>query len=592
MYPEYFGLKEPSFSITPDPHYLYLSQEHREALAHLLYGALESGGFVLLTGEVGTGKTTICRAFLEQLLDQVDLALVLNPALTAPELLHTICDEFGVKLPGEAVSTKVLVDCLNGFLLQAHAGGRRPVLMIDEAQNLRPEVLEQIRLLTNLETHKHKLLQIFLVGQPELRTLLQQRGLRQLDQRITARYHLLPLSAGETSDYIAHRLAVAGVQRRLFTKSAVRRIYRLSNGVPRLINILCDRALLGAFATHRQVIDSGIVAKAARELRGERRQSEGRRYSRRLPWLASAMLLLAVAGGLSHLWKDRWPVASITGMVIPDTDSSAPAAVASEPVTPPTPTKVEPAPAATPAVAAETDSDRIETATPPMEHRPDLSMTVAAPPAAPRPAPTDLAALARVALDQRAAMTHLLAAWGVDYPATETMEPCGFVQALGLRCRQTTGDWQRLQSYDRPGVIRLRDEAGEQRYLPVLGLDPPHALVASADGPLQVPLESLQGHWSGSFLILWRPPPGGDMLIGRASSGAGVSWLRQLIGRVHPGQAGDPESQVFDDQLFNQVRRFQGDHGLTADGIAGPETLIRLSNAAQIPNTPRLRKRD
>ena len=210
MYPAYFGLSEAPFSITPDPHYLFLSKRHQEALAHLLYGAGENGGFLQLTGEVGTGKTTVCRAFLEQLPDRVDVALILNPALTVPELLHTICDEFGIPIPIGETSTKRMVDRLNQYLLHAHAQGRRPLLMIDEAQNLSAEVLEQIRLLTNLETPKHKLLQIFLVGQPELRELLERKGLRQVAQRITARYHLLPLNGKETRSYIQHRLAVAG----------------------------------------------------------------------------------------------------------------------------------------------------------------------------------------------------------------------------------------------------------------------------------------------------------------------------------------------------------------------------------------------
>ncbi|MFP4494751.1 MAG: AAA family ATPase [Halochromatium sp.] len=302
MYLKYFGFSEASFSITPDPQYLFLSEQHREALAHLLYGAGENGGFVLLTGEVGTGKTTICRAFLEQTPEPVDVALVLNPALTAIELMQAICHEFGVATPDPQESAKVLVDRLNGFLLDAHARGRQPVVMIDEAQNLRPQVLEQVRLLTNLETAKQKLLQIFLIGQPELREILASRALRQLNQRITARFHLNPLSARETAAYVDHRITVAGVQRPLFSAAALREVYRRSRGVPRLINLICDRALLGAAVSRRLQVTPSIVRRAARELLGERRPQ--RQPSRRQSPLAMAAALV-LALGLGG-WLGGW----------------------------------------------------------------------------------------------------------------------------------------------------------------------------------------------------------------------------------------------------------------------------------------------
>jgi len=301
LYPKYFGLSEASFSITPDPQYLFLSEQHREALAHLLYGAGEGGGFVLLTGEIGTGKTTVCRAFLEQLPPEVDVALILNPAVSSLELLRGICDEFRIRVAEHERTTKQLVDRINDFLLQAHANGRRPVLMIDEAQNLRPKVLEQIRLLTNLETPKQKLLQIFLVGQPELRSLLGRQGLRQLDQRITARFHLKPLSARETGDYIRHRLAVGGVERPLFTPSAVRRIHALSGGVPRLINILCDRALLGAYVSRSAHVTPRIVDKSAQEVKGEATLPSRPRGLGKV--LMAAALAAALVGGW---WIRGW----------------------------------------------------------------------------------------------------------------------------------------------------------------------------------------------------------------------------------------------------------------------------------------------
>ncbi|RYY85032.1 MAG: AAA family ATPase, partial [Comamonadaceae bacterium] len=260
MYAAYFGLKQEPFSIAPDPRLLFMSEQHREALAHLLYGVRGGGGFVLLTGEIGTGKTTVCRSFLEQVPPNVNLAYIFNPKLTVLELLDTVCHEFGVAVPGRerALTVKDYLDPLNAFLLQAHATGRNNVLVIDEAQNLAPEVLEQLRLLTNLETSERKLLQIILIGQPELRAMIARPELEQLAQRVIARYHLRALSETETAQYVRHRLEACGLQRPLpFDRPALRRVHAASGGVPRRINLLCDRALLGAYAGGR-----GEVSKA------------------------------------------------------------------------------------------------------------------------------------------------------------------------------------------------------------------------------------------------------------------------------------------------------------------------------------------
>src|SRR3974377_121891 len=237
MYLAFFGLNEKPFAITPDPRYLYLSERHAEALAHLMYGINEAGGFVQLTGEVGTGKTTIVRSLLAQIPKHAEIALILHPRMTAPEFLLTICEELGVGVEGcTPGSLKDLVDVLSDYLLQAHAAGKRIVLVVDEAQNLSPEVLEQVRLLTNLETNTQKLLQIILIGQPELRELLARNELRQLAQRITGRYHLDPLSREETTAYVRHRLRVAGSTSDRFSQHALNAVFRLSQGVPRVIN--------------------------------------------------------------------------------------------------------------------------------------------------------------------------------------------------------------------------------------------------------------------------------------------------------------------------------------------------------------------
>ena len=317
MYTSFFGLNEKPFAITPDPRYLYLSERHTEALAHLAYGISEAGGFIQLTGEVGTGKTTVLRSLLQQLPPHCDVALILNPRVTPAEFLLAICDELHVQVPaGSEGSVKALVDLLTHFLLDAHGRGRRIVLMVDEAQNLDADVLEQVRLLTNLETATQKLLQIILIGQPELREVLAKQELRQLAQRITGRYHLEALRKGETLSYIRHRTRVAGATRDLFTPGAQRELHRLSGGVPRIINVIADRALLGAYTREESFVNGALVRKAASEVYGR-------------PVLAPWIRWLAIGGAVAG--------AALLGFVLwrafPEIDGpkAAATAVASEP---------------------------------------------------------------------------------------------------------------------------------------------------------------------------------------------------------------------------------------------------------------------
>ncbi len=266
MYKDYFGLKAEPFSIAPDPEFLYLSARHHEALAHLLYGIKAENGFVLLTGEVGTGKTTVCRALLQQIPENAEIAFIIQPRLTVLELLETICDELKIDRPQENRSIKTFIDRINLYLLKNHSQGKQTVLIIDEAQNLSIEVLEQIRLLTNLETDKYKLLRIIMLGQPELLDLLDKPELRQLSQRVTARYHLEPLDAEDVAAYVTHRLNVAGVERPIFTDAAIKKLNRLSDGIPRVINLLCDRSLLGAFALGENTVTPALIKQAADEI--------------------------------------------------------------------------------------------------------------------------------------------------------------------------------------------------------------------------------------------------------------------------------------------------------------------------------------
>jgi general secretion pathway protein A len=336
MYTSFFGLGEKPFAITPDPRYLFMSERHAEALAHLLYGINEAGGFIQLTGEVGTGKTTVVRSLLERMPGHADVAVILNPQLTPVEFVLTICEELGIFMRDEdASSIKDLVDLLNKRLLESHAKGRRVVVIVDEAQNLSPETLEQVRLLTNLETASQKLLQIILIGQPELREVLDRVELRQLAQRITGRYHLDPLSKSETASYVNHRLKVAGANGEIFSAAALREVHRLSKGIPRIINVICDRALLGAFTLETHRVGPSMVRAAAGEV-------YGRQFS--AAWMKAAVSAAAVAAlailssGVWLLLRSQSPLAHPTAQVAATTP---PAATETQPLA-----AVEPAPAA------------------------------------------------------------------------------------------------------------------------------------------------------------------------------------------------------------------------------------------------------
>jgi general secretion pathway protein A len=304
MYTRYFGLTEKPFAIAPNPRYLYMSELHREALAHLLYGLSSQGCIILLTGDVGTGKTTVCRCLLDQLPGKTDIAMILNPKLTINDLFQTICEELNIPISTATPSIKTYIDQLNAYLLRTHAEGRNTALIVDEAQNLDVEILEQLRLLTNLETNTNKLLQIILVGQPELRHILEDPKLSQINQRITTRYHLQPLQFTDVNNYIEHRIAIAGGSSRnlLFSKKAIEYVARISKGIPRVINTLCDHALLGAYADNSDHVSLNIMKKATCELAAT--SNEGQHPTKNL-FMAFALLLpvIGILFGLNFLDK-------------------------------------------------------------------------------------------------------------------------------------------------------------------------------------------------------------------------------------------------------------------------------------------------
>ncbi|HET9489680.1 MAG TPA: AAA family ATPase [Methylomirabilota bacterium] len=541
MYAEHFGLAELPFSLTPDPRYVYMSERHREALAHLIYGISQGDGFVQLTGEVGTGKTTMCRCLLEQLPADVDVALIFNPRLTSHELLAAVCDELRVPYQPGATSVKLLVDSLYRHLLSAHERGRRTVLIIDEAQNLSADVLEQVRLLTNLETARDKLLQIILIGQTELGALLERPELRQLAQRVTARYHLRPFSFDETRAYIIHRLAVAGRTRMLFSPWALREIHRLSRGVPRLINVICDRALLGAYASTRSWVDARTVRRAAREVRG------ARIARRRWPWLGAGVSVLALAAVL--VTTDR----------LPDVFS------ASKP-------------------AGDVSGVALVTAT---DMPPALSGNGAAgPPAVPglEIPLEEVLTSPSMRTDRPKAFSTLFARWGLRF--SDAADVCQFGQAAGLRCLARNGTWGWLRRLDLPAVIELRMRAGEQYFATVIALEEQRATLDFGGQQLMFPLAEIDQYWNGAFVLLWSAPLSDSVLV-PGQRGPDVRWLRRQLVAVN-GASLDTESDVYDPDVIREVTAFQRSRLLADDGIAGEETLAHLSAAVREPGKPRL----
>jgi general secretion pathway protein A len=527
MYQSYFGLAEAPFSIAPDPRYLYLSQRHQEALAHLLYGVSGEGGFVLLTGDVGAGKTTICRCLLEQIPESCDVAYVFNPKLTVEELLSTICVEFGIACPPATTSIKVFVDCLNAHLLAANARGRHTVLIIDEAQNLSADVLEQMRLLTNLETNQRKLLQIILLGQPELATMLARPELRQLAQRIVARYHLGPLTRTEVAAYVRHRLEVAGATRQLFPAALMGRLYRLSGGVPRVINVICDRALLGAFVQGKERVDSATLAKAAREVLHQP-------AVQRRGWQRALVAGLVLAVGLAFvLLLDRH-----------EEHDSMPAAQPA--VAEPAVEAAQPEPA-----AADAGAPAVSVLDWPGDRQPSRSRELA-----------------------YAALFHT---WGLEYQGGDA---CREAARQAMRCRIARGGLDDLRHLNRPAVLALRNGRGQEFDAALTGLDDDSATLALGSETRKVSLDTLADHWSGQYSLLWRMPAEASENIRQGERGPAVAWLSRQLAQAQ-GRALDADADpVFDDAMVRQVRQFQLAEGLIPDGAVGPQTLMRLSGIA------------
>jgi general secretion pathway protein A len=554
VYTEFFGLNEKPFAITPDPRYLYMSARHTDALAHLVYGISESGGFIQLTGEVGTGKTTLIRSLLEQLPEKADIALILSPQLTTIEFLLTIAEELGSPLPQDR-TVKALIDSLNAHLLRVHGEGRRVVLIVDEAQTLSPELLEQVRLLTNLETAKQKLLQIILIGQPELRDLLDRSDMRQIAQRITGRYHLEPLGADDTAAYVQHRMRVAGALRDVFTKRALRALYRQSRGIPRLINVIADRALLAAYTQDRHDVDSRLVGLAAAEVFGTRR--------RRRPWWLAAAALAAVAVfgiATTNLWRaPSEPLPSPANVPPPAVDSTADAA--------------PPGPGIVVAAASAPDEPVASDETP-----------AAAPPA-------DLQALLGdhdFPLTPDAAIGELLTLWGAQYDGARGVA-CKQAEEQGLRClAQSHGTLGELRRINWPTVVSLVGDDGAEHPVVVAALRHDAAQLVAHGKTFELSLAELGFNWYGDYLLLWRPgnAPANDLVPG--TDDVGVLWVRATLARLNGEAPPVDASTVYDPALVGRVKAYQRERQLDVDGIVGARTQIAMLADLKLPNTPLL----
>lgn len=646
MYEQHFGLSQAPFSIAPDPRFLFMSARHREALAHLLYGLERGGGFVVLTGEVGAGKTTVCRRFLKQIPPHCNVAYVLNPKCTAPELLRAVCSEFGI-VPGGATEPGAeplpqdSIDALNAYLLRTHAAGQINLLIIDEAQNLSADVLEQLRLLTNLETDDHKLLQILLIGQPELRGMLARPELSQLAQRVIARFHLEALSQAETEQYIRHRLKCAGGSGIVpFTREARQRIHRLSKGVPRRINLLCDRTLLGAYGLGRLRADRHLVDSAAREVFPD----EARRARQRRARVAAAGALVAavVASVIAWAWGGELfgaatqaapharaaqgpaagaPVAAAgVGAAASSPASSASTAPASAAASPSfaavSPASPAPAPApapAAPVIAARATGVPAPLPAPgaPAAHTAPVpppvraAGTSAAPvaggpgPAGPGLVPASLrpGALPGTAAELKQRFPSLITtereAWRALAPwwklAVGEEDPCRAAREQQVQCFTALVDLDLVRKLDRPAILTLYDDAHRPMYALLTGLSRERAQLSMGGAAQDVPLALLESMWRGEYATYWVAPAGFAQSVGPGSTGPVVRALSSRFVQLDklPPSA---ERSRFDAALRTRVMAFQVMQGLRPDGVVGPVTFMQLNRATGV-SEPQLQAR-
>lgn len=570
MYTQYFGLTEKPFSIVPNPRFLYMSEQHREALAHLHYGIQEGEGFILITGEVGAGKTTLCKCLLERIPKKTNVAYILNSKVNVTELLASICDELGINYEKEA-GQKHLTDKIYHYLLQAHAANKNTVLIIDEAQNLHTDVLEQIRLLTNLETNEKKLLQIILLGQPELREILQRTDLRQLAQRVTARYHLGPLSKEEVPLYVNHRITVAGGHPPLFNDAASRKLYVLTQGIPRLINLLCDRALLAAYSENKRLVDKKTLLKAAKETIGHIAIDNPAKNPGRTAHSIDSQFQHSPSKRRSAM---AFPVLMLTaiglGILIVSGTSALPLVKldfkrffteqSNELVTDHHPGNIN-------SITALNNKTKAENSL-----APTIIYSAAKPEKLLHPESYS------TQQTKMASYRALLSAWDIDEPNFTDKGLCLTAQENGLRCFNSKGNMGSLRRLNRPAALRLFTDSGDEYYILLAAISAAFATVEIAGLSKQIAITELEQQWSGDFLLLWKAPESFSTNLENPSA-AHQQWLRAALSKVNLLNQPELKNFTYIAPLKEQIKDFQKSQGLNPDGIAGEHTLILLNTA-------------
>tara|TARA_R110002049_G_scaffold13509_2_gene58373 strand:+ start:9578 stop:11269 length:1692 start_codon:yes stop_codon:yes gene_type:complete len=563
MYGQFFNIDESAFSIAPNPKYLFLSPQHQEAIAHLLYGITRPGGFVLITGDIGTGKTTVCRSLFSEIPDNTDIALIVNPKLNSDDLLASICDELDISYPEHQLSSKTYLNKLNERLIQSHAAGRNTILIVDEAQNLSVDALETIRVLTNLETDEQKLLQIILIGQPELKNRLATPEMEQLNQRITARFHLQPLTKQEVSAYIAHRLNVAGSDPDLFSKSNIGCIYNKTKGIPRLVNVLCDRSLLGAYVQKKKTVSNAIIKNAATQsLANYDNKFSLANASKTSAWIV--LLLLFASTIWIVFYSDEFN----------NKYSGSSGELASQ---------------------AEHNKIQHESYQASVEEEQNSSSEIEGKVIASLSARVEPLVIGEMKIEPKQivlsplewANQKILESWGIDYSGIDE-NACEIASLNGLMCFSGKGDVALLQRLNRPVILKNKDDQQEVSYLFVKTVEQGDAIVLDQSGMYRISWLDIASSWSGEFELLWKPLTS-RTLIKPGMNGEFVKDIDRYLSIIFNRSPEWNDITVYDSALVKEVKLFQRAQGIPADGVIGPLTQIYMNNLID-ENVPRLRK--